>query len=72
MNKIETFKNLVSRHDLTFSYSDDPRSFREGENSLQAIKRLAAEIDDPAVTNKIWNDNVDRYLAEGFRERFYW
>jgi hypothetical protein len=68
----EIFERRVRQHDLTYAYSDDPRSYRNGGESLSIIKTLAKEINDPEYTNKVWNDNVNRFLAEGFREPFYW
>lgn len=68
----EIFERRVRQHDLTYMYSDDPNSYRAGSGSLYAIKTLAKEINDPEYTNKVWNDNVNRCLAEGFREPFYW
>ena len=71
-NLREIFERRVRHHDLTYSYSDDPNSYRNGKDSLYAVKALAKEINDPKYTTKVWNDNVDKVLGEGFREAFYW
>jgi hypothetical protein len=71
-NLREIFERRVRFHDLTYGYSDDPNSYRNGKESLLAIKMLAEKINDPEYTKKVWNDNVDRVLVEGFRESFYW
>jgi hypothetical protein len=71
-NLREIFERRVRQHDVTYSYSDDPNSYRAGTASLSAIRTLAKEINDPEYTNKVWNDNIDRYLSEDYRAPFYW
>jgi hypothetical protein len=71
-NLREIFERRVRQHDVTYAYSDDPNSYRRGGAERNSIKTLAQEINDPEYTNKVWNDNIDRVLAEGFREPFYW
>lgn len=69
--KVEQFCSLVASHDLTYTFSDDSRSYDRGRAQLEAIERLKAEIPkDRAVA--IWNNNVDRKLAEPYRADFYW
>lgn len=68
---IETFRKLVKFHDLTYNYSDDPNSYRRGRDSEYKIRALAQKI--PAdLAKSIWNENVDKCLAENFRKNFYW
>lgn len=71
-NLREIFERRVRQHDVTYGYSDDPNSYRAGSDSLSAIRTLAKEINDPEYTNKVWNDNIDRYLSEAYRSPFYW
>lgn len=73
--KIQQFENLVSNHDLTYQYSDDPRYYRAGSNSYNQIKKVAEELRelgayDQAVT--IWNSYVDKKLVANARQGFYW
>lgn len=55
---IRRFAYLCYSHDMSFEYSDDPRWWRAGRSELEAIKKLAAEINRPHVTRAIWNDAV--------------
>jgi len=71
-NLREIYERRVREHDLTYSYSDDPNSYRRGKESLSQLRTLVSAINDPEYTTRIWNENVDRCLAEGFRESFYW
>jgi hypothetical protein len=65
------FERLVDEHDLTYQYSDDGHVFRRGSASEAKI-RAAAEQFDPAEVKRVWDAMVDRTLAEGYRETFYW
>lgn len=71
-NLRELFERRVRNHDVTYGYSDDPSSYRAGADNMYAIRALAKEINDPEYTKKVWNDNIDQRLIEGFRESFYW
>jgi hypothetical protein len=71
-NLREIFERRVRFHDVTYGYSDDSNSYRRGADELMVIRTIAKEINDPEYTNKVWNDNVDRVLAEGYRSPFYW
>jgi hypothetical protein len=53
-NLREIFERRVRVHDLTYTYSDDPNSYRSGKDSLFAIRALAKEINDPEYTNKVY------------------
>lgn len=66
------YEKRVREHDLTYEYSDDRYSYRRGSESLSQLRTLAQAINDPEYTKRIWNENVDQRLGEGFRESFYW
>lgn len=65
----EDFEQLCMQHDLTYSYSDDHRKWRNGNESLHKIREAAKFVDNAA---EIWNRVVDRKLKEDVREKFYW
>lgn len=74
---LEVFKKLVERHDLTYSYSDDFRSYSRGEASAKEIMTMKEKLikEDPAneeKINKIWNDNIDKNFTEAERKNWYW
>ncbi len=67
----DLLKALCEAHDLTYNYSDDIRSFRNGNEQRKAIDIVAARLPrDVAV--KIWNDVVDAKIGEAHRSEFYW
>lgn len=68
---LDEFEILVSKHDLTFMYSDDPYWYHRGNQELAEIKAFGAFLPREDVV-RIWNQMVDRKLAEGYRESFYW
>jgi hypothetical protein len=70
-SKIAHLTRLIDAHDLTFMYSDDGGVCRRGQAELDEIRELAKDV-DPEVVRKVWDAKVDRHLAEGFREQFYW
>ena len=71
MPSLEQFEKMVNGHDLTYSYSDDYRAYRNGESQWSKIKEAAKELPSEDVA-RIWNTMVDKTLAEGFRDSFYW
>lgn len=44
MNKLEQFKQMCERHDLTYSYSDDGGCWRAGCKSHDAIREAAKKL----------------------------
>lgn len=70
MNALEQFKELVSKHDLTYSYSDDYSVYRKGEEQYKAILNLSKELPKEDVV-QIWNENVDKKLLNS-RSDYYW
>lgn len=68
---LEFFEHLVKNHDLTYSYSDDAKVWRVGEEQLRAIKEAAKSLPLEDV-KRIWNAKVDKTLVEGSREAYYW
>jgi hypothetical protein len=68
---LEEFAELVRQHDLTYSYSDDNRVWRKGQDERIAIEQAARDF-DPADVQRIWNEAVDKKLAESARAQFYW
>ena len=74
---LQAFEKLVERHDLTYSYSDDQRSWRRGEDSMKAILEMRDALikEDPANEAKvveIWNKNVDKCIVQNQRSQWYW
>jgi hypothetical protein len=61
--KLERFKELVDRHDLTYSYSDDHRVWTRGQDSWAAINEAAKGL-DPKDCCAIWNAKVSKELGE--------
>jgi hypothetical protein len=68
---IETFTQMVRSHDLTFGYSDDHRAYTRGRDERNAIES-AAKLLPEGEAARIWNENIDRQIGEGFRAQFYW
>lgn len=66
----EQFIEMVNTHDLTYAYSDDGGVYRAGSRSEMKIREAAKSFDKEFV-NKVWNEMVDKFLAEGYREPFY-
>jgi predicted site-specific integrase-resolvase len=65
------FETACAGHDLTYSYSDDPRWYRKGCAEYAAIREAANKF-PRADVERIWNKQVDRKLVEHARESFYW
>ncbi len=68
---LDEFKTMVARHDLTHMYSDDSRYYRRGSEELSKIMEASKEFPREDVV-RIWNSEVERKLADGYREGFYW
>lgn len=68
---LDEFAQMVSQHDLTFQYSDDNYMWERGRKELADI-RAFAEFLPRADVVRIWNAEVDRKMAEGYRDQFYW
>ena len=68
---LEEFEQEVSRHDLTYSYSDDHEVWRRGSSHRAKIREAAEGLPREDV-ERIWNAMVDRRLHEGYRDEFYW
>ncbi len=67
----DEFTKLVNDHDLTYMYSDDGSCFRRGTAEKDAIVAASITFDQDFV-RETWNAMVDRRMAEGYREQFYW
>ncbi len=71
LSDTDLLKALCEAHDLTYNYSDDIRSFRNGNEQRKAIDIVAARLPrDVAVM--IWNAAVDKKVGEAYRSQFYW
>ena len=68
---LEEFEQEVSRHDLTYSYSDDHSVWQRGSAHYDKIRKAAESLPREDV-ERIWNAKVDSYLVEGARKQFYW
>jgi hypothetical protein len=72
MTEQETaFVEMVSKHDLTFDYSDDFRCWKAGNASLAAIHEAAKSLPRDFVV-ETWNAAVDKKIVPGRREQWYW
>jgi adenine deaminase len=71
MVTLAEFEQMVAAHDLTHAYSDDHEVWRRGHQSLARINDAAKYLNRTDVV-RVWNANVDRQLADGAREPFYW
>lgn len=71
MNTIEKFKDLISKHDLTYSYSDDYSVYKKGDDEYKAILNLSKELPKEDVV-QIWNENVDKKILAHSRSEYYW
>ena len=68
---VAEFRELCKKHDLTYNFSDDSRSYNAGRDSYAAIRKAADEL--PAeVAIKIWNEIVDEKLAPGHGAGYKW
>lgn len=65
------FENMCKAHDLTYSFSDDQRVWRNGVNSYRKIRNAAKQL-DTEVANKIWNRVVDQKINAEHVSQFYW
>ena len=65
------FTDLVNRHDLTYSYSDDGRAYERGSREYAAIKDAAKQFPAEDV-ERVWNEMVDKSLIPEARAQFYW
>lgn len=70
-SKLDEFEDLVAKHDLTYSYSDDHRDWTKGEQSMKKIRELMKSLPKEEYV-KIWNKYVDKKVLPGSREMFYW
>jgi hypothetical protein len=71
MVTLAEFEQMVARHDIAFEQSDSHEVWRRGHQSLARINDAAKYLNRTDVV-RVWNANVDRQLAEGHRESFYW
>lgn len=71
MSTLAAFEQMVERHDLTYSYSDDGESWRRGQAQFDAIIAAARHlpIDD---VKRIWKAKCDSCLVAGAAPNFYW
>ena len=71
---LERFRDLLSRHDLTYAWSDDPRVRRRGAAELNAILALRDALGPSAdrATQAIWNANIDQKMDSEERQSWYW
>lgn len=69
--KVEKFRELVEKHDLTYNYSDDHRAYSNGERQYKEIMELSKEI--PIEEAKaIWNANVEKKMRKEVWSEFKW
>lgn len=59
----QAFIDRVWNHDVTYSYSDDMRVWREGDRSMSAIRAIAREL-DPQRAQMIWNAKMDASIND--------
>jgi len=66
---LDEFAKLVSRHDISYGYSDDPGVYRRGRDERDAINEAAKLLPREDVI-RIWNAECDRKFHDG--SAFYW
>ena len=66
---ILAFLKAVLAHDLTHAFSDDPSSWRNGQDQLRRMKGLAQKI-DRGIAVAIWNANVMQKISKGHEKPF--
>lgn len=65
----QEFTTLVSKHDISYAYSDDHGVYLRGKAQYAAIVEAAKSVPNAA---EIWNANVDRKLIPACRSEYYW
>jgi hypothetical protein len=70
-DRVKLFLDLVAKHDMTYTFSDDQRVWERGNESMKAIRAAAKEL-PLEVVEKIWSDKVKTCVAEKFRKNFVW
>lgn len=68
---LDDFRAACEDHDLTYSYSDDPRWYHAGYDQRRRIDDAAKNFPREDV-ERIWNGVVDTKLIESARSMFYW
>ena len=68
--QLEIFAELVHKHDLTYSYTEDHSVWERGEKERTTIRKMAAALPIEDV-KRTWNAEVDRKISR-FPESFYW
>src|SRR6185437_10834349 len=61
------FRKMVQSHDMTYTYSDDSRTYNKGDASYKAIQAASKKVPGAA---KIWNSEVDKKIMEPHRKDF--
>jgi len=72
---LEKYRELVEKHDLTFTFSDDPKVYRKGQAELKEIQLLASRMptkEDHERAREIWNEQVEKKLKPNYWEMFKW
>lgn len=67
----ERFEEMCRAHDLTYTYSDDHRVWKEGDMEYTLIGR-AADVLGRAIAAPIWNKVVREKVSSPNNEQFLW
>jgi len=67
--KLQKFRELIAKHDITYDYSDDNKRYQRGRIQFKEIRELAAEIPE---SKEIWNDSVRERLSRNMWQFYLW
>lgn len=71
MDNIQKFRELCASHDLTYTYSDDGKTYSRGDAQYKEIIELSKTMPrDVAV--QIWNENVEKKIIQHSWNEFKW
>lgn len=71
LHREQEFEEMVRKHDLTYFYSDDRRSYHAGKASLARIEEAARSL-PREVAVRIWNKVVDEKVSDPYRASLHW
>jgi hypothetical protein len=77
---LNQLKDFITKHDLTYAYSDDNRAYRRGSITYKLITDSIAKFDlrtshgkeAKAILIDHWNNKVEQELIEAAWHQFKW
>jgi hypothetical protein len=67
----QTFRDMCEKHDLTYTYSDDGRTYSKGEAEYKAIVEFSKKIPREMAV-KIWNETVEKKMQSFVWDEYKW